>query len=114
VKEEISYYGIDCSECPVYIATQKNDLEEIERIAKEWSHDSLSFTPENIFCDRCTSKGRHFSWCNECPIRAYCMDKGIKNCAYCEDYFCDKLNMTFENTPSAKERLDEFREKFII
>ncbi|MFX1387071.1 MAG: DUF3795 domain-containing protein [Promethearchaeota archaeon] len=110
MKKIIAYCGINCSECPAYIATQKDDFDEIKKVAKEWSSESMTFKPEDIYCDGCTSEGKHFGWCSECPIRICCRDKGFENCAHCDDYFCDNLKMTFDKTPSAKERLDEIRE----
>jgi hypothetical protein len=107
----ISYCGIDCSACPAYIATQKDDFEKIKKVAEEWSSESMSFKPEDIYCDGCTPEGKHFTWCNDCTIRSCCREKGFENCAYCEDYFCDKLKMTFDRTPSAKETLDDIRQK---
>jgi len=106
----IAYCGINCSECPAYLATQKDDYEEIKKVAKEWSDESMSFKPEDIYCDGCTSEGKHFEWCSDCPIRICCQEKGFENCAYCDDYFCDNLKMTFDKTPSAKERLNEIRQ----
>lgn len=106
----IAYCGLNCSECPAYLATQKDDYEEIKKIAKEWSNELMSFKPEDIYCDGCNMEGRIFSWCGECDIRICCRDKQIENCAYCEDYYCDYLKKPFENDPSAKERLDEIRE----
>jgi len=105
----IAYCGINCSECPAYLATQKDDYSEIKKVAKEWSSESMSFKPEEIYCDGCNNDDRIFSWCNECPIRSCCREREFENCAYCEDYFCDNLKNTFDKTPSAKERLDEIR-----
>ena len=107
----IAYCGLDCSVCPAYLATQKGDFTEIEKVAKEWSSESLSFKPEDMYCDGCNRDGRLFSWCKECPIKSCCQEKGFQNCAYCEDYFCDNLKMTFDKSPSAKEMLDEIRKK---
>jgi len=111
MKKLIAYCGIDCSDCPAYIATQKNDIKQIKKVSKEWSSESMQFKPEDIYCDGCSSEGKHFGWCSECPIRSCANDKGLENCAYCEDYFCDNLKMTFDKTPAAKERLDRIREK---
>ncbi|MFW9951439.1 MAG: DUF3795 domain-containing protein [Candidatus Thorarchaeota archaeon] len=109
MKEFIAYCGINCSECPAYIATQKGDTMELEKVAKEWSSEIMPFKPEDLYCDGCNKDGRIFSWCEECPIRICCQQKGFENCAYCEEYFCDKLKLTFDKTPSAKERLDKIR-----
>ena len=107
----IAYCGICCSECPAFLATQKDDYEEIKKVAKEWSSEEMQFKPEDIYCDGCTSEGRHVVWWDNCPIKNCCSEKGFENCAYCEDYFCGNLKMTFDKTPSAKERLDEIRSK---
>jgi hypothetical protein len=109
MKKIIAYCGIDCSECPAYSATISGDEEEIRKVAKEWSTDSLIFKPEEIHCMGCNQDEVVFSLFRECPIRSCCRDKGYENCAYCDDYGCDNLKMTFEKTPSAKERLDEIR-----
>lgn len=109
MKKLIAYCGIDCSECPAYLATQSGDIKTIRKVAKEWSSDSMTFEPEEIRCEGCNQDGIVFIWCRECPIRSCCRGKGYENCAYCEDYDCDNLKMTFEKTPSAKKRLDEIK-----
>ena len=109
IETKISCCGLECEACPAYIATQKDDEEEIKKVAELWSNESMSFKPEDVYCDGCNSNIRIFSWCSECPTRNCCRDKELKNCAYCDNYFCDNLQKTFENDPLAKERLDEIR-----
>lgn len=109
MKEIIAYCGINCAECPAYIATQNDDFEALKKVAKEWSSESMIFQPKELYCDGCNSTGKLFQWCAECPIRKCSREKGFENCAYCEDYFCDNLKMTFDKTPAAKERLDKIR-----
>jgi len=111
MENNIAFCGINCSECPAYIATQKKDSKEIEKIAKIWSNDSLSFNPDEIYCDGCISKGKHFSWCKNCDIKNCCEENGLQNCAYCDDYACEMLKMNFDKVPEAKERLDIIRKK---
>jgi hypothetical protein len=105
----ISYCGINCAECPAYLATQKNDVKEIKKISTQWSNDEMKFTPEEIYCDGCSSGGRVFSWAPNCDIRICCMDKDLENCGHCKDYICDILKNSFERNPSAKKNLDEIR-----
>jgi len=110
MKNVIAYCGLDCSECPAYIATQKDDYEELKKVAKQWSNDSMSFKPEDMYCDGCSVNGRIFSWCGNCSTRKCCKEKQLENCAYCEDYLCDKLKQTLSHNDSiAKERLDKIR-----
>lgn len=112
----IVYCGINCMECPAYVATQRDNREEIEKIAKNWSNEERSFTPEEIYCDGCNADRRIFSWCKECDIRECCRTRGFINCAYCDDYICDKLKVIFEKTPPARINLEKIRKslkKFI-
>ena len=98
----IAYCGLNCSACPAYIATQRGDYEELKKVAEQWSNESMSFKPDDVYCDGCNSNARIFSWCND-------RDHQFENCAYCQDYFCENLKNTFEMDPTAKERLDEIR-----
>jgi len=109
MEEKISFCGFDCLACPAYIATQLGDEKVLERIAVKWSNGKLKFDPKNFDCVGCTEDGRHFSWCDICPIRKCSMDKKIKNCAYCIHYPCEELNESFKKSPEAKEKLDEIR-----
>jgi aerobic-type carbon monoxide dehydrogenase small subunit (CoxS/CutS family) len=56
-------------------------------------------------------EGRHINHWNVCEIRKCGMEKGVKNCAYCIDYSCQKLTAFLENSPEAKETLEEIREQ---
>lgn len=106
----ISYCGLDCLVCPAYIATLKNDEAELKKVAEMWSSDSMSLNVEDIYCEGCTEEGRHFAWCVQgCPIRKCCIEKEIKNCAYCKDYICENLKNSLERAPDAKKNLEEIR-----
>jgi len=107
----LSYCGINCAECPAYLATRKNDAEEIKKIANEWSNDELKFTPEEIYCEGCSNDGKLFNWAPNCDIRICCVDKKLENCAYCDNYICDILKNSLDKSPSAKENLEEIRQK---
>lgn len=109
----ISYCGINCAECPGYIATQKNDNEARKIVAAEWRKIyNLNVTSEDINCDGCQSQSsRHFSYCSECKVRKCGTEKNVENCAYCEEYICEQLNYIFEMVPNAKIILDSIRNK---
>ena len=107
----LSYCGINCGECPAYLATKKNDEEEIKKIANEWSSDAMKFSPEEIFCDGCSNEKRHFSWVPNCDIRICCTEKKLENCAYCDDFICEVLKNSLDKDPNAKLNLEEIRQK---
>ncbi|MFX1494871.1 MAG: DUF3795 domain-containing protein [Promethearchaeota archaeon] len=109
----IACCGLNCSDCPAYIATQNHDTIELEKIAKKWSTDTMQFNANDILCDGCFSDDRIFQWCKECDIRSCARKKGLESCAYCEVYPCELLNNAFGKSvdPSAKQRLNEIRKK---
>jgi len=107
----IAACGIVCSECPAYIATLNDDEEMRKKTAEDWSKMySAALKPEDIFCDGCLTKTeRIFSHCKVCPIRKCCREKNISNCAYCNEYHCDKITEFFGFVPDAKKVLDAIR-----
>ena len=100
----IAYCGLKCEECPAYLATQEDDVEQLKALATEWSTDDYPFTLADMRCDGCTTTERVFKWCQDCPIRACCIAKGFANCAHCADLPCDKL------AQGPTERVDRLQE----
>ena len=109
----IAYCGLICSECPALIATQKDDTKEREKVAQMWSKEFNSeIKAEDINCEGCLSESdKIFSYCMVCKIRACGIEKGVENCAYCDDYICENLNNFFKMAPDAKSSLDKIRKK---
>jgi len=107
----ISVCGLICSECPAFIATQKNDDEERRKVAEMWSKDyKADLKPEDINCRGCIiDTDKLFNYCKVCEIRRCGKEKKVKNCAYCDDYTCEKLTEFFKMAPQAKTNLDEVR-----
>jgi len=108
----IAFCGLTCTECPAFVATQKDDDKEKKKVAEMWSKEfNEEVKPEDINCDGCLTEegGRVFNYCQTCKIRKCAKEKEIKNCAYCDDYACDKLNDFFKMAPEAKTALAEIR-----
>lgn len=110
--EKIGYCGIKCGGCPAYLATKKDDASKMAEVAKQWSSDEMSFTPEEVVCDGCQGP-RVFKWANECPPRICRVEKGHHTCADCGEYSCEKLESAWkvmgENGEAAKKNLDGLR-----
>lgn len=108
MNDGIAYCGLNCTECPAFIATRDNNLEKIRALATEWSTESLKFEPDDILCDGCTKHDeRLFKWGYECGIRICCSAKGHPNCSHCECLPCDEV----EKAPAeTKARLLEMRD----
>ncbi|MDH4207759.1 MAG: DUF3795 domain-containing protein [Anaerolineae bacterium] len=111
MEEIVAYCGLTCSECPAYLATQANSDADRRSVAAKWSQDYGSdIKPDQINCDGCLpGQGRYFSHCAVCDIRACGVARGVKNCAHCEDYGCEKLTRFFGLVPAAKAKLDGLR-----
>ena len=107
----IGFCGIACTECPVFLAAQKDDGEERRKVAELWSKQyGTDIKTEDINCDGCLSEsGRLIGHCKVCEIRKCGQDKNLTNCAYCDEYACEKLNKFFEMAPDAKTVLEEIR-----
>jgi hypothetical protein len=111
MSEMIAYCGLTCTECPALLATIADDDAKREETATMWSKEfGAEIMAEDINCEGCLSTGNVlFNHCYECKIRACGMDKGVKNCAFCDDFACDKLNKFFAMVPEAQERLESLR-----
>jgi hypothetical protein len=109
----IAYCGIVCSECPAFIATQQNDDAKRKQVAEMWSRQyKMAVKSEDINCDGCTSGSRRLlNYCSICEIRKCGQDKGVKNCAYCDEYSCDKLTRFHTMAPQAKASLEKIKKK---
>lgn len=106
----IAVCGITCTDCPAYIATQKDDDELRVKTAKEWSKMfHADIRQEHINCDGCNVEGKRIQHCNECEIRLCSIGKGLENCSQCADYACSKLEEFFRMVPDAKVTLDAER-----
>ena len=107
----MSFCGTVCSECPAFLATENNDNNERRKIAELWSKRyNAEIKQEDINCEGCTSKtGKKFNYCNVCEIRKCAQGKGVKNCGYCSEYVCEKLDNFFKVAPESKTTLDQIR-----
>jgi hypothetical protein len=109
----IAYCGLDCAQCPAYIATQANDQAALEKVAADWREqfNSPDITVEAVICDGClgTNGGRLGGYCSMCEVRACATEKAVTNCAHCADYACEKLENFFGMAPQARTTLDEIR-----
>lgn len=116
---QIAYCGLDCAECPTYIATTTNDPVLQEKTAREWSAQFAAFTGRNdlraeeMVCDGCRAADeRVFLGCRVCPMRTCAREQKFMTCAECGRFeTCDPLNGFFTQAADAKARLVELRRR---
>ncbi len=112
----IAYCGLDCSGCPIHLATLEQDKSH-QRVMREsiagqcTKYYGMSMTAEDINdCDGCrAADDRIFSRCLQCVIRKCAISKYMTSCAFCEEYACEKLLKNFVLDPDARTRLEEIR-----
>ena len=116
MEENLSYCGLICHTCAIYLATREQDEEKRHKMRVDIAqqikeHYGEECKPEDVTdCDGCKSEnGRLFSGCYGCQIRKCAKGKAIENCAHCNDYACDKLEKFFVKDPQAREQLDTIR-----
>ena len=115
--QDLAYCGLDCAQCPVFLATTADDAELRRTTAREWSERyaqvlGQALAPDDMQCRGCRRGGDEvFVGCRACPIKACCAPKGYATCAECEAYeSCGMLSGFFEyGHEQAKRRLDELR-----
>lgn len=109
----IGICGLECTSCPAYIARLKDDDELRKKTAQEWSKAfSSEIKPEDINCVGCLPvDGVHIGYSSICEIRKCGFGKKVENCAYCDEYICEKLEKFFKNAPDAQKRLDAIKEQ---
>jgi hypothetical protein len=112
-KRMVAYCGLVCTDCDAYIATQKNDLEALGRLAEKANKDyGLSLAADDSRCDGClATTGVQIGYCRQCEIRACGVAKKVPNCAHCDDYACEKLESFFKMATKAQPVLDAIRAK---
>jgi hypothetical protein len=117
----IAYCGLTCDTCPIHLATLETDIfkkaEMRESIAEQLSKIyGTNPKPEIITdCDGCNVKDRRlFTGCADCGIRKCAMSKNLTNCAYCNDFACEKLEKHYNFDPSSRDRLEEIRKNISV
>ena len=95
----IAACGNDCASCPRYTAHPfEKTEEELKRTAELWrdiGYRDCIMTSEETACHGCSPE----NWCRF-GIISCCTGKGIRSCAECSDYPCDKLKECFTVTAS--------------
>ena len=94
IEKLIAYCGYDCTNCPVYQATIKNDEELLKIIA----YAAPEVDIKTISCLGCTAVDNQNKFCGKCPIRLCAKTRNLENCGYCENFPCSKLDSISSET----------------
>ena len=104
----VSCCGIMCAECPMYIATEKDDETMKKDLALEYSFGGVKFYPKDICCHGClTVSADHNKFGKNCEIRKCCKVHGIRLCAECKEFPCEKTEEFVPKGSEQRNRLEE-------
>jgi hypothetical protein len=110
----IAKCGLVCTECEAFVATQKNDIEALTKMAEKASEQfNLTMTWEDSICNGCLSEQKKIGYCDSCEVRACAIEHEAENCAYCPDYGCETISKFWEMAPKAKETLEDIRANIV-
>ncbi|MFW9808292.1 MAG: DUF3795 domain-containing protein [Candidatus Thorarchaeota archaeon] len=107
----IAYCGLDCAECPAYLAWKNDDDKLREKQAREWSSPEYPLSAEDINCVGCKTDGEpKLKFCGSCCVKACASKRGEETCAHCDDYGCDTLEEWLAQMgDEQRQRLEKMR-----
>jgi hypothetical protein len=107
MEEQTGFCGYRCGMCPAYKDNVTGD-EDRQKVSDGWfKHYGFRIPPEEICCDGCLAEdsGVPRRIDPECEVRACAVERGVANCAHCDDFMCDKLSRKMIDTKQIAERL---------
>ncbi len=112
---KLSYCGLSCETCPIYVAARESDRDKQTKMRSEIAdmctkHYGVSYQANDINdCDGCRAGARLFFGCDDCHIRNCAIARNIETCAQCHEYACEELEAFFVKDPAARERLNQIK-----
>ncbi len=86
----ITLCGMRCDLCLAYQANLDVHPENAQRISDGWETCfGFRIPPEAVHCDGCFTTGDP-TLDSGCDVRPCVIERGLENCAGCEDYLCEK------------------------
>lgn len=106
--ERIAFCGLDCGQCPAFLAHMQDDQELRGKTAQEWSRIyGSNIQSDDVNCTGCLGNGVQFPWCSTgCPIRICAMERHVSSCGVCSGYPCERVEFVTGHSQEARTRLD--------
>ena len=118
--KKISICGLDCADCPCFLALQNDNDELRKKTAKEWTKRYIkedlnrpALKPEDISCLGCLSLTEPlYKHCKVCGVRECGLKMKIQNCGQCAEYDdCKKIASLHKRIPEGKRACEEIKKK---
>lgn len=89
MEEVLSYCGYRCDLCPAYHKNLKSD-DDRKRVSRDWvKYYDHREEPDNVECRGCSAGVRDGN--PNCKVRPCAIEKGVKTCAECDEFACEKI-----------------------
>lgn len=85
-----TYCGLNCGACPVGLANELDDEENLRKMAEEWG-----VKRKDVICSGCKTD-TIAPFCSKCEMRVCAREKGLEFCSRCNDFPCEKIT-SFKN-----------------
>ena len=83
--------GYRCDLCLAYAPNVTNNPSNQEKLSNGWfKYFGFRLPPERILCDGCMAQNPRLID-RDCPVRPCVLERGLDNCAQCEEYICERL-----------------------
>ncbi len=107
----VAYCGLNCEECPAYLAYKNDDDNLRKEAATKWGSPEFPVKPADVNCGGCKMKGDPmFKFCSTCTVKACASKRGVETCAHCDDYGCDVLEEWLSHAgDESRQRLENLR-----
>jgi hypothetical protein len=97
--------GYRCDLCLAYKPNVEKSPSNQQKLSDGWyKYFGFRIPPEKIICDGCMSENPRLID-STCPVRPCVIEKGLTNCAQCEDYVCSKLTERLVVYEEVKDRV---------
>ena len=97
--------GYRCDLCLAYRPNVEKDPSSQQKLSDGW-HKYFGFRipPEKILCDGCMSENPKLIDLS-CPVRPCVIERGLENCAQCDEYICEKLRERIVTYEQVRDRV---------
>ena len=102
--EILTRCGFRCDLCLAYKSNIEKHPENKQKLSDGW-HKYFGFRipPDEIYCEGCMTDSPTLD--KDCPVRPCVIEKGLENCAQCDDYICEKLKQRIVTYEGIKQKV---------
>jgi len=111
--------GYRCDLCLAYAPNIEREPANRQVLSDGWfKYFGFRIVPEQIRCDGCMAEDPELLDVG-CPVRPCAIEKGLDNCAQCDEYVCDRLSQRLVVYEEVASRVgaaipEEDRARFIL